>query len=74
MVAADPIGILPDLADACGQVPYGLIESVCDSIGFADKFYSDYGDISEWECPEIGPIGIDVGEFLVWLLEAKITA
>jgi hypothetical protein len=73
-IAADPIGSLPDLQDATGQVPFALIESVCDSIGLADRFLSDYGTIAEWNYPENGPTGIDVGEFLVWLLETKITA
>ncbi len=56
--------------DESGTISYGCALSLADSYGLMDRFLSDYGVAGDREDPEDGtPIGIDLGELLVYMRE-----
>jgi hypothetical protein len=65
-----PIQELRVLENGVGQVSYGIARWTAEQYGIWNRFVQDYGLPGDWEDPENGePLGIDVGEFIVWILE-----
>jgi hypothetical protein len=60
--------MLYSFADAAGTIPYREAAKVASLHGLLADFRADYGGSHSWVCPETKqPIGVDVGELLVWL-------
>jgi hypothetical protein len=60
--------MLYSLADAAETIPYREAAKVASLHGLLTDFRVDYGGSHNWVCPETNePIGVDVGELLVWL-------
>lgn len=55
-------------ADDNGTVPYSVALQFVREHSMEDQFLGDYGPEHAWQDPETGkPIGVDVGELLVWM-------
>ena len=59
-------------ADEKGTISYGAACSLTGHYDLEEAFKSDWGIAGDWENPEDGsPIGLDLGELIVWISERK---
>ena len=54
------------VADDRGTIPYAMAEWVVSLHNVLQEFREDYGTADRW-VDEGEPLGVDVGELLVWL-------
>lgn len=53
--------------DSVGQVPYTFAEQMAARFGLYLEFADSYGPAADWNDPEYGRLGVDLGEFNVWI-------